>query len=758
MAHVAKFWMAVVIVGLVCITASHGRLTPRISFPIDDNGSSVRVTAHFSDVENATTLLLSDDGATLYVGARDAVLTLNAHQSGVLTLKKKLEWTPPTKDVANCQRRLGSKDTLNCHNYIPVLGLLNATHLYVCGTHAFQPHDTIIDIEMLTHLRKPAVAKGHCPFTPVERNAAISVDGEMYVATISDFMRKTPSVSRFLSRNGRVDVSLDNPVKVLQEPTFISSSAIPGDKKVYFFFTEIGNEYNFMSNKLTVSRVAQVCKDDVGGEYTLQKRWTTFAKAQLVCQRENELPFNILHDIVPLPALEGDSSDGITFYGIFRSQWSLTSGVSAVCAFKLQDIKAAFAGNYRKWSSDRYTPQTEKKVQFGKCGLAKNNTQNLELVKDSFLTEKNVQTMDNRMVLLSPDQTYSRVVCQQTRAANGQAYTVLFLLSESGYLHKVVLLKSGPHIIEEIQVFRSPQTVKNIILSASTGMVFVGSPEGISQVPVSNCSFHQTCAECVLARDPFCGWDPTKGVCVRVSDISLDVQQDVEHGNATEQCKTIVSEKGPKEIELYQELNRLTVLRCPTLSSQSLLTWRFSNNTLLPPAIFLQPGDNSVVFAGSLLTVGRYVCMSVERGFEQTVAIVSVKLRISENNPTTVHTTSQSGKHTPTTTAGKTSPTSEQSPGHTTRTRTYSTTGHTVVTQEPKGYIITTQMENEALNSAGEAVSLKSYHGELVAVSILLALCVLMLVGLFWWHQRSLRRATLGFGQEKDPSLGKVDT
>ena len=33
---------------------------------------------------------------------------------------------------------------VKCPNYIRVLQFLNATHLYVCGTHAFQPHDTII--------------------------------------------------------------------------------------------------------------------------------------------------------------------------------------------------------------------------------------------------------------------------------------------------------------------------------------------------------------------------------------------------------------------------------------------------------------------------------------------------------------------------------------------------------------------------------------------------------------------------------------
>lgn len=38
-------------------------------------------------------------------------------------------------------------------------------------------------------------------------------------------------------------------------------------------------------------------------------------------------------------------------------------------------------------------------------------------------------------------------------------------LSESGYLHKAVLLQSGAHIIEEVQVFEQPQPVKSLKLS-----------------------------------------------------------------------------------------------------------------------------------------------------------------------------------------------------------------------------------------------------------------------------------------------------
>lgn len=59
----------------------------------------------------------------------------------------------------------------------------------------------------------------------------------------------------------------------------------------------------------------------MGGQRTLQKRWTTFAKAQLLCQADQELPYNILQDIVTLPPPEGASEDETLFYGIFSSQW-----------------------------------------------------------------------------------------------------------------------------------------------------------------------------------------------------------------------------------------------------------------------------------------------------------------------------------------------------------------------------------------------------------------------------------------------------
>lgn len=60
---------------------------------------------------------------------------------------------------------------------------------------------------------------------------------------------------------------------------------------------------------------------DKGGERVLQKKWTTFLKAQLLCSLPDDgFPFNIIQDMFVLKPI-GDSWESTVFYGVFTSQW-----------------------------------------------------------------------------------------------------------------------------------------------------------------------------------------------------------------------------------------------------------------------------------------------------------------------------------------------------------------------------------------------------------------------------------------------------
>ncbi|KAM9419471.1 semaphorin-4A-like isoform 2-T4 [Salvelinus alpinus] len=639
MEHQGLLPIIVVILGIMgtCLA----RLTPRVSFPMGTPGRSL---SHFdsSDVGNTTTLLLSDDGDTLFVGARDAVLSLDVSQEDAIAMRSKLDWSPSVKDLDECSMK--GKKKADCPNFIRVLQFLNSTHMYACGTFAFSPRCTYINSETFSLVTspsgKPEEGRGRCPYDPYQRNSAITVDGELYTGTVADYMGNRPVISRHLSEGSHVDLKLDDTLGWLEDPTFISSNFVPSEEKIYFFFSEVGREYDFI-NKFTVSRIAQVCTSDIGGQRTLQRRWTTFAKAQLLCQSDNELPYNVIQDIVTLPPPEGAPVDDTLFFGIFSSQWSVNSGRSAVCAFRLGDIKAVFAGNYKVLNRDtlRWSMRVQEKVANpGECGLHNASDNTLRFVKENFLADDSVHPVGKSLTMVSPDQRYSHVVTQRVQAANGKDYTILFLLTESGYLHKAVLLEKGAHIIEEIQVFKQPQPVKNLLLSIAKGVVFVGSSEGVVRVPVSNCSYYRSCAECVLSRDPFCGWDPSNKVCTDATSIQDNVGQDVDGGNVQEACVSPMMprsrfglHKGNAGELVLVSLNEVVRLQCPETSSLAHRHWERPNSRL-SPEIYLQLEDGSLNFLATPTTLGHYLCLSTENGFQQNLAIYQVK---QKSSPTT---------------------------------------------------------------------------------------------------------------------------
>ncbi|KAM8841547.1 semaphorin-4B isoform 2-T2 [Spinachia spinachia] len=529
------------------------------------------------------------------------------------------------------------KKMADCPNFIRVLQFLNTTHIYACGTFAFSPRCTYINLETLTMSLKADEGRGRCPYDPYQRNTAIIVDGELYTGTVADYRGNRPVISRHLGKGHRLDLKLDDTLGWLEDPTFISSSFIPHEEKIYLFFSEVGREYDFI-NRFIVSRVSQICMSDVGGQRTLQRRWTTFAKAQLLCQADSELPYNVIQDIDTLPPVEGAPADDTLFYGLFTSQWSVNSGRSAVCSFRLADIKSIFSGNYKVLNRDTLQWSTrvqEKIANPGECGLHNASDNALRFVKENFLADESVRPVGRRLTMLSSEHDYSHLTVQRVQAAN-KDYTVLFLLTESGYLHKAVLLQSGAHIIEEVQVFEQPQPVKSLKISKPTRMIYVGTSEGVVRVPTANCSFYWTCPQCVLARDPFCGWDPVSRACVDASNSQTSLCQDIDRGNVKEACNTISithrDRYGPNKLpagELVSvSLNEVVRLQCPAASQLSQQLWERPNSRL-PSDLYLHLEDGSLSFVASPATLGHYLCLSTENGYQQTMAIFHVKQKSS---------------------------------------------------------------------------------------------------------------------------------
>ncbi|XP_038568319.1 semaphorin-4A-like [Micropterus salmoides] len=752
----------VVLLLLLGLLSSAGSLPPpRNSFLLN---SADRPLVLFSlpDVHNTTTLLLSDDGSTLYVGARDAILSLDVSQSDVIHLKKKVEWSPSESEIEECQLK-GKDAEVDCPNFVRVLQPINSTHLYACGSYAYNPHDAYIDAESFSMVKQDR-AKGRCPFNPFQRNTAITVDSELFTTTTTDFRGAKPQISRHFSKDGGPDVSLDTSISLLHEPVFVSSSLDSSDRKLYFFFSEVGKEFSFV-NDLRIARVAQVCKDDVGGQRTLQKKWTSFAKAPLLCQSPKRLPFNVLQDVFTLQPPEGTDASETLFYAAFTSQWS-SGPESAVCVFKLQDVREAFTESYRTFDmrTHQWSQQLGKHSYLGQCGLDNASDSELAEVKRSFLTNNGVKPVGVGPLVVSSGQQYSRVAAMRTQAADGKQYTVLFLLTESGFLHKVVLLNRGAHIIEEIQVFTQPQLVKNIILSPSKGVLYVGTSEGVTAVPVARCSIYRSCSQCILARDPLCGWSRTSRVCTGLDSSHENIVQHLEDDNVENECQ--IQTRASWNTEVGVHLNEAVRLQCQKPSNLATLTWTSPRFRNLPEKLFILSADGSLSFLATADTFGIYRCEAVEGGYKEEVASYAVRQIASPRSMNPIPKADENlvtnGKDEPYEDILTDAPviTTIQSSGD---LEDYKTNYNgdkimtnfnveTILKKEDSGlknpflnngldFTSTSRKDAQSGNELPEDTRMpkeKSYYTELVIVSLLLATCICLLIfgGIHMWRHR----------------------
>ncbi|XP_061750790.1 sema domain, immunoglobulin domain (Ig), transmembrane domain (TM) and short cytoplasmic domain, (semaphorin) 4Ba [Nerophis ophidion] len=634
--------------------AAENDVTPRLTFSYD---AEERTSRRFSagGVFNFTSLLLSKEDDTMYVGAREVLFALNLSDISAAKLQRNLTWKTPERKRGECSFK-GKDLQTDCFNYIKILLSVNSTHLYVCGTYAFSPICAYVNTANFSLVRTDTGeivtedGRSRCPFNPEYKSTAIMADGELYAGTVSNFQGNEPIIYKSLSQG--MALKTENSLNWLQDPAFVGSAYIQeslpkgnpvgDDDKIYFFFSEAGKEFDFFDNTI-VSRVARVCKGDMGGERVLQKKWTTFLKAQLLCSLPDDgFPFNIIQDMFVLTPSPGEWRKNV-FYGVFTSQWyNGASGSSAVCSFTMEQVEKAFSGRYREvnretqqWYAYNH-PVPEPRP--GACITNGARSQGvpsslhmpdkvLNFVKDHFLMDS---VLRSQPLLLKRHVRYTQIAVHQVRAEH-KAYHVLFIGTDDGRLHKAMSVKNKMHIIEEIVLFRDSRPVQHIELDAEEGRLYVSTFSELVEVPVANCTNYQSCGECILSRDPYCAWNGRQCVDVRRAPPSNVLQQDVDNADAAAICnRTAASARFAKSAHARASTcqlitipaNTFQVLPCELRSNLAERAWAFSESS----GHFHYPSpDGGLVVVAQADRRETYECWSVEEGFRQLLANYCVR-------------------------------------------------------------------------------------------------------------------------------------
>uniref|UniRef100_A0A8D1US21 Semaphorin 4D n=1 Tax=Sus scrofa TaxID=9823 RepID=A0A8D1US21_PIG len=434
------------------------------------------------------------------------------------------------------------------------------------------------------------------------------------------------------------------------EPSFVFADVMRespgggdgGDDRVYFFFTEVSVEYEFVF-KLLIPRVARVCKGDQGGLRTLQKKWTSFLKARLICSRpDSNLVFNVLRDVFVLRS--PDLKEPV-FYGVFTPQLN-NVGLSAVCAYNLSTAEAVFSrGKYMqsatveqshtKWV--RYNgavPTPRPGACITREARAANFSSSLNLpdktlqfVKDHPLMDDSVTPIDGRPRLIKSDVNYTQIVVDRTWALDGTVHDVMFVSTDRGALHKAISLDNSVHIIEETQLFQDSEPVQTLLLSSKEGRKFVyaGSNSGVVQAPLAFCGKHGTCQDCVLARDPYCAWSPATAACITLHQTDRPSRGLIQEMNGdASACPDKIKESYRQH---FFKHGSTAELKCSQKSNLARVVWKFQNGVLKAesPKYSLVGRKNLLIFNLSEGDSGVYLCLSEERVKNRTVLQVVAK-------------------------------------------------------------------------------------------------------------------------------------
>ncbi|XP_035790843.1 semaphorin-1A-like [Anopheles albimanus] len=476
--------------------------------------------------------LLDQNEHTLLIGARNAVYNISIEQLVELT-GQRIVW--PSSDAHRELCILKGKQEPDCQNYIRVFARVAPNRLMVCGTNSYKPlcrhYNVLPSNGTIVYDNNEQEAQGRCPYNPQHNSTYVyTSDGQLYSATVADFSGADALIYRETQRTEHYDS------KQLNQPAFVS--AIEHNGYVMFFFREVAIEY-MNCGKAIYSRVARVCKNDKGGPYPFQDRWTSYLKARLNCSIPGEYPFYFDELQATTKAINGTygGDRNQIIYAIMTTPENAIGG-SAVCAFSVQDMLDAFEGPFKAQrdihSNWLQVPQSAvPEPRPGKC-VDDSRTlpkASVNFVKSNNLMDSAVRSLHSRPVFTRVSLYYrlsAIAVDPQVLALDGHRYDVIFVGTNDGKVIKFVNILSANTsddvrtvVISETQAFPPGTKISELTISKRNSALIVIGAGKIVTLPLHTCheqSF-KTCRKCLDLQDPYCVWDDLNRECKTIEEV-----------------------------------------------------------------------------------------------------------------------------------------------------------------------------------------------------------------------------------------------
>uniref|UniRef100_A0A672JRB0 Semaphorin-3aa n=1 Tax=Sinocyclocheilus grahami TaxID=75366 RepID=A0A672JRB0_SINGR len=649
---------------LLCGVALPGRVAPqhtkenvprlKLSYKEMLESSNLVTFTGLANSSGYDTFLMDEERGRLLVGAEDHVFSFDL--VNINRDVKQIAWpaTPSKRDECKWAGKDLGKE---CSNFVRVLQPYNQTHIYICGTGAFHPICSYLEIGKRAEdniFRLDANyfenGRGKSPYDPNMQSSSLLIDGELYSGTSADFMGRDFAIFRTLGSHHPIRTE-QHDSRWLNDPRFLGIHLIPEsdnpeDDKIFLFFKESAMDGEH-TGKATISRIGQLCKNDMGGHRSLVNKWTTFLKAKLTCSVPGlsgiDTHFDELQDVFLMSAKDPKNP---VIYAVFTTSSNIFRG-SAICMYSMADIRRVFLGPYAHRDGPNYQwVPFQGRVPYPRPGTCPSKTfggfDSTKDLPDDVITFARlhpamynpVQPMGGKPIVVRTNVEYqfTQLVVDRVEAEDGQ-YDVMFIGTDLGTVLKVVTIP------RETPTVHYPESCAFLLLSTKQQQLYLGSDLGISQMPLHRCEVYgKACAECCLARDPYCAWDGTE--CSRYFPTAKrrTRRQDIRNGDPLSQCSDLHHNddlEGYSSVEersVYGVENSSMFLECSPKSQRALIYWQLQrpnderkHEIVIDERLSLT-GQGLLIRSLTQADSGVYHCHAVEHGFIQPLRRINLQV------------------------------------------------------------------------------------------------------------------------------------
>ncbi|XP_052099527.1 uncharacterized protein LOC127734022 isoform X2 [Mytilus californianus] len=384
-----------------------------------------------------------------------------------------------------------------CQNHIRVLEFRTDNIVILCGTNADSPTGFELNITDNSHISLGPVPCANDPFdnftTTYVRDHNSYGKGTMYYGAT---LHTEATIFRpIYDKDGTVSSEYQKGVissNWMKDPQFVGSFSLK--ESVLFFFRETATEVDPSENKV-YSRVAKVCKSDIGGNSILRNKWTSYQKARLQCFTEGNSPvyFDEMQDMV--------KKDGI-FYGLFTTR--IKSPVSVICAFTTSDIEAVFNGPFKTQVTQKSFWTEAKNIPQPRPGMCINDSMAqsedvLNFIANHPLMHESVQPLYGKPIFVLYDHL------QKLELHKDMTEIVFYAGSSSGKVYKLFSKNENTYVSNIYSPLPTNEAIWSLVNIGD--FVFIGTDYSVRQINVIHCEQYIKIDQCI--KDPHCAWIDT---------------------------------------------------------------------------------------------------------------------------------------------------------------------------------------------------------------------------------------------------------